>query len=50
MENQNSKKGQMEIAPELLDKMDAYWRVSIGVRDPHETKRIIETINACLKN
>ena len=24
--------------------------VSIGVREPHETKRIIETINACLKN
>lgn len=24
--------------------------VSISVRDPHETKRIIETINACLKN
>ena len=24
--------------------------VSISVRDPHKTKRIIETINACLKN
>ncbi|HAD96458.1 MAG TPA: HAD family hydrolase, partial [Cryomorphaceae bacterium] len=24
--------------------------VSISVRDPQETKRIIETINACLKN
>ncbi|ASV30866.1 MULTISPECIES: phosphoketolase family protein [Flavobacteriaceae] len=28
MENQNSKKGKMEIAPELLDKMDAYWRAT----------------------
>ena len=28
MENKNSKKGQMEIAPERLDKMDAYWRAT----------------------
>ncbi len=28
MENQNSKKGQSQVAPELLDKMDAYWRAA----------------------
>ncbi len=28
MENQKSKKGQTQITPELLDKMDAYWRAA----------------------
>src|SRR5680860_1306329 len=28
MENQKSKKGQSQVAPELLDKMDAYWRAA----------------------
>ncbi|HDZ14243.1 MAG TPA: phosphoketolase family protein, partial [Pricia sp.] len=28
MENSNSEKGRTQIAPELLDKMDAYWRAA----------------------